>query len=305
VHPSLRGYTTAVVADVARTDRGARLAEDMNAVAHLVSRTNDLAVVITDFAVPVAARRAVLQDLLASRVDPLVLRIVLRAVTTERAEELPTTLHDLYELLRHQHDLGPEELRAGEPGLSRTGWREYAAGYAAAVFEDVESTSELEDIEDELFRFTRIVEANGGLRNALSDPMRSLEGRQALLRSLLEGKVRPATVALVQVLVAGHVRDLVASLDWLVEQAAKARGWRVARVRTARPIDADEQRSLSEAMQHLTNQPVELQLTEDPELIGGAVIQIGDLLVDASARHRLEQLQEHLLGSEGTRGAQS
>jgi len=305
VHPSLRGYTTAVVADVARTDRGVILAEDMNAVAHLVSRTNDLAVVITDFAVPAGARRAVLQDLLASRVDPLVVRIVLRAVTTERADELPTTLHDLYELLRHHHDLGPEELRAEEPTLSRTGWRAFASGYAAAVFEDVEQASELEDIEDELFRFTRIVESNGELRSALSDPSRSVEGRKALLDTLLAGKVRPATLALVAVLLQGHVRDLVASLDWLVEQAARARGWRVARVRTARPIGADEQHDLSGAMEHLTNQPVELQITEDPALIGGAVIQIGDLLVDASARHRLEQLQEHLLGSEGTRGAQS
>ncbi|HZU78698.1 MAG TPA: ATP synthase F1 subunit delta [Acidimicrobiales bacterium] len=305
MHPSLRGYTTAVVADVARTDRGVILAEDMNAVAHLVSRTNDLAVVITDFAVPAGARRAVLQDLLASRVDPLVVRIVLRAVTTERADELPTTLHDLYELLRHHHDLGPEELRAEEPTLSRTGWRAFASGYAAAVFEDVEQASELEDIEDELFRFTRIVESNGELRSALSDPSRSVEGRKALLDTLLAGKVRPATLALVAVLLQGHVRDLVASLDWLVEQAARARGWRVARVRTARPIGADEQHDLSGAMEHLTNQPVELQITEDPALIGGAVIQIGDLLVDASARHRLEQLQEHLLGSEGTRGAQS
>jgi F-type H+-transporting ATPase subunit delta len=100
------------------------------------------------------------------------------------------------------------------------------------------------------------------------------------------------------------VRDLVASLYWLVEQAARARGWRVARVRTARAIDAEEQRSLAGALERLADQPVELQITEDPDLLGGAVVQIGDLLVDATARHRLEQLQEHLLGTEGTtRGA--
>jgi ATP synthase F1 delta subunit len=305
VHPSLRGYTTAVLVDAARTARGGELADQTNAVAHLVSRTNDLAVAITDFGVPVAARRAVLEDLLRSRVDPLVLRLVLRAVTTERADELPTTLHELYELVRHLHELGPEELRAEEPTLSRTGWREFAAGYAAAVFESVEQTSEIEEIEDELFRFTRIVESQPALRDALSDPTRTVAGRQALLETLLGGKVRPATLRLVAVLLQGHVRDLVASLDWLVEQAARARGWRVARVRSARPIDDAERQNLSGALERLTNQPVELQVTEDRDLLGGAVIQIGDLLVDASARHRLEQLQEHLLGTEGTRGAQN
>lgn len=304
MHPSLRGYTAAVVGDAARQDLGGQLADEVNAVHHLVSRTNDLAVALTDFGVPLPARTAVLQDLLADRVHPLALRLVLRAVRTERAEELPTVLHDLYEFIRHLHELGPDELRAEEPTLSRVAWRDYAAGFAAAVFEGVESVGDIEDIEDELFRFTRIVQSNGALRMALADPTSPVAARQQLLDDLLSGKARPATVRLVSVLLEGHVRDLVASLYWLVEQAAQARGWRVARVRTARPIDAGEQESLAAAMEHLTNQPVELQVTEDPDLLGGAVIQVGDLLVDASARHRLDQLHEHLLGTEGTtRGA--
>ena len=304
MHPSLRGYTAAVLGDAARQELGGRLADEVNAVHHLVSRTNDLAVALTDFGVPLAARTSVLEELLSERVHPLTLRIVLRAVRTARAEELPTVLHDIYELIRHMHELGPDELRAEEPTLSRVAWRHYAAGFAAAVFEGIEQVSDIEDIEDELFRFTRIVESSPGLRTALADPTMPVTARRQLLDDLLADKARPATVRLVSVLLEGHVRDLVASLYWLVEQAAQARGWRVARVRTARPIDADEQTALSAAMERLTSQPVELQVTEDPDLLGGAVVQIGDLLVDASARHRLEQLQEHLLGTEGTtRGA--
>jgi F-type H+-transporting ATPase subunit delta len=295
-----------VVGEAARQEVGAQLADEINAVAHLVSRTGDLAVSLTDFGVPAAARKAVLQDLLAARVHSLVLRVVLRAVEAERADELPTVLHDLYELARHMHDLGPDELRAEEPVLGRTAWRSYASGFAAAVFESVAETSVIEDIEDELFRFTRIVEANPHLRSALADPSAPVTGRQQLLEGLLSGKVRPETLQLVRVLLAGHVRDVVSALDWLVEQAAQARGWRVGRVRAARAIDDDERRSLAQALERITRQPVELQVTEDPSLLGGAVIQIGDLLVDASAQHRLDQLEEHLLGTEGTtRGANS
>ncbi|MHB8681316.1 MAG: F0F1 ATP synthase subunit delta [Acidimicrobiales bacterium] len=304
MRPILRGYTTAVVADALSNGLGNRLPDEINAVHHLVSRTNDLAVTMTDFGVPVAARIAVMRDLLESRVHPLVLRVVLRAVQTERADELPTVLHELYEFTRHLHDLGIDELRAEEPELNRTRWRDYAAGFAAAVFEGVDNAAAIEDIEDELFRFARIVESNDALRSALADSGRPVARRRLLLEELLAGKTRTETVRLVGVLFEGHVRDVVASLDFLVEQAAKARGWRVARVRAARDIDAEEQRLLSGAIEHLTNQPVELQITQDPGLLGGAVVQIGDLLVDATARHRLEQLQEHLLGTEGTtRGA--
>lgn len=300
MHPSLRGYVTAVMGDAVHRDSGARMADELNAVAHLVSRTSNLAVTLTDFGVPVPARQAVLSDLLASRVDPLVLRVVVWAVQSERADELPTVLHDVYEYAHHLQALGPDEVRAEEPVRGRSAWRHYASGYAAALFEGLDQTSEIEDVEDELFRFTRIVEANPGLRSALADPTVSVSGRQALLDALLAGKVRPATLRLAQVVLEGHVRDLVASLDWLVEQAARARGWRVARVRAARPIDDDEQHALATALERLTRQPVELQITEDPALLGGAVVQVGDLLIDASAEHRLQQLEEHLLGSEGT-----
>lgn len=304
MHPSLRGYIEAVVGPPAATPEGARVADDVNAVAHLVSRTNQLAVTLTDFAVPAVNRAAVLDDLLRQRVHPLAARVARHAVLTEPPDELLTSLHDAAELCRHRHELDPDELSSEEPPLSRLGWRAYAGGFATAVFEDVPEAAQIEEVEDELFRFTRTVESHPALRAALADPARPSEARQRLIAELLEGKARPATVRLAQVAVEGRVRDLVAALDWLVEQAAQARGWRVARVRTARPVDAEERRSLSEAMEHLTGRPVELQVTEDPELIGGAVVQIGDLLVDATTRHRLDQLQEHLLGPEGaTRGA--
>jgi F-type H+-transporting ATPase subunit delta len=204
------------------------------------------------------------------------------------------------------HDLDPDELRAEEPIVSRTAWREYLAGYSDAVFEGVTETSELEEIEDELFRFARVVESSPSLRSVLSDPTLPLESREHILGDLLQGKVHPATLVLTSVTIQGRVRDLAATLDWLVEQAARARGWRVARVYAGLPIDADERTLLAGALERLTNQPVELQILAAPDILGGAVIQIGDLLVDASAQRRLDQLEEHLLSHEGaTRGAQT
>jgi F-type H+-transporting ATPase subunit delta len=304
VKQSLRGYLTALLGDVARDALGEQIAEDVNAVAHLVSRNNALAVALTDFAVQASARKAVLEDLLATRIHPIALKLVLRAVDAARVEEFPTVLHELYELARHMHDLPPEELRAEEPIVSRTAWREFVAGYSEAVFEGVTETSELEEIEDELFRFARVIESSPSLRTVLSDPTLPLERREQILIDLLEDKVRPATLRLIRTTIQGRVRDLASSLDWLAEQAARARGWRIARVFTGLPLDADEHRILAEALERVTRQPVELQVTAAPDILGGAVIHIGDLLVDASVQRRLEQVEEHLLRLEGaTRGA--
>lgn len=299
----LRGYTKALIGETARSPLGREVADDLTAIAHLVSRTSSLAVVMTDFTVPVQARRAVLEELLQSRVHPVAMRLSLKAIETERADELPTSLHELYELAIHMHELGAQELLAQEPIATRGAWREFAQGYASAVFEQTD-IAELEEVEDELFRFARIVESYPSLRAALADPSHAVEQRRMLLRQLLEGKARHSTMQIAEVTLEGRVRDVVGALDFLADLAARARGWRVARVRTARAVDRDERERLAEAMQRITGHPVELHVLEDPDLLGGAVIQVGDLLVDASARHRLEELKDHLLGQEGaTTGA--
>ena len=122
--------------------------------------------------------------------------------------------------------------------MSRTAWRDYMAGYAEAVFDGVSQTNELEDIEDELFRFARVVEATPALRSALADMSVPLERRDQRRRrpARAQGARRPRSGSSHLVLRAGRATS-VSSLDWLAEQAARARGWRVARVRTALPID--------------------------------------------------------------------
>jgi F-type H+-transporting ATPase subunit delta len=182
-----------------------------------------------------------------------------------------------------------------EPALGHAAARARVGSYATALFEDL-PTDRLEEIEDELFRFARTVEATPALRSALIDANLPVEVRQAVVDQLLDGKVQPATLRLVRfVLDAGRTRDFVGSLDWLVQRTAEARGWRVARVRAALELESTQRERLEATLGRMTGSPVELQITLDPHLLGGAVIEIGDLLVDATARGRLDSLREHLL----------
>ncbi len=241
------GYTAAVVEEL-DADVVGPVAADIEAVAHLVADEGSLGANLTDFGVPTAARRAVLEDLLATRVQPAALRLVLWAVGTSRADDLNTTLHELFELVLHLHELGPDEVRAEEPALSRTGQRNFASGYAEALFEELTGPGDLQTIEEELFRLARIIESQPALRSALSDPSRPADGRGQLLGGLVAGKVEPTTLRLAVMSLRGRLRDVVGALDRLAEQAARARGWRVARVSTARPIDDDEQSAMADAL---------------------------------------------------------
>jgi F-type H+-transporting ATPase subunit delta len=294
VNPAVEGYTAAVLESVGPEDSGS-LAQELAAIVRLVEDHNELRSALTDTAVAAASRRAVVSELLEHRVSDPARRLAAFTVAAVRAPDVPAALGWVARRAAdRQLDLAT---------LGHQAARQRVGGFAAAVFETTTETSDLEEIEDQLFRFARIVESNRALRSTLSDRDVPAQARTALVDQLLDGKVEPATLRLIRfVVTGGRARDFVGALDWLVEQTATARGWRVARVQSAEPI-ADAQRELlAAALSGITGTPVELQVTIDSELIGGAVIEIGDLHVDASARGRLDRLREELLpvGSTGT-----
>jgi F-type H+-transporting ATPase subunit delta len=302
VHAALRGYTIAVIETAVEDGTAQALADELLQVDSVLENSRDLFTALTDVGVPAPARRAVVEEIFAQRVSRATLRLVVGAVLEQRADELTVGLHSMAELARRAagHFAGaigdPDE---DEPGIGRLGGRSQLAGFAAATFEDVASVLEIEQIESELFRFARVVEGNLELRRGLANRGLPSVVRQALVTELLVNRTHPQTLRLALEASRGRGRDMVGSLDWLAELAARARGWRIGRVWASTQIETREREHLSDALQHLTGQPVELQITLDPSLIGGAVIQIGDLLVDSTIKHRLEQMQEHLLGPEG------
>ena len=174
------------------------------------------------------------------------------------------------------------------------------------MFQEVERLELIDDIEDELVHFARIVELSRGLRQALGDPSKAVAQRVVLLDDLLRGKVLPATARLAAyVLRAGHSRDLVGTLEWVAGLAAEERGRRVAEVRSAVELEDDEYSRLVEALERTAGHPVEVRVQIDPSLLGGMAVEIGDTVIDGSVRHRLDQLREALAPDSALAGPSS
>ena len=300
MNPALQGYLAAKEEELVADGGLAEAALQLLAVADLVEGNNALLLAVNDGSVPVPARRAVLDQLLTGKARPEVVRLVHQSVTVVPAGEVVSSLRWMAGRMEHDAarlaEVNPQPL--DEDILGRLGSRNRVSGYTAAVFEGL-TVADLEEIEDQLFRFARTVEANRRLRHALGDRDLPVAVRQDVITQLLGGKALPSAVRLATYAArGGRARDIVATLDALVEAAAKARGWRVARVQAADAVSDTQQQGLSDALAHLTGNPVDLLVTVDPALLGGVVVQVGDLLVDSSTRHRLDELKEHLLVSE-------
>lgn len=167
--------------------------------------------------------------------------------------------------------------------------------YAGALFEVARAEGNLDEVEDELFRFARSLEGSDALRNALTDEMVPAAKRQAIVEDLLGGKASPTTAQLVSFVVgSGRGRDLPAIIAKLVERAAAEKQRAVAEVRSAIPLDDDQKHRLAAALANATGKQVELKVIVDPSVLGGIVATVGDTVIDGSVRTRLDQLKSLL-----------
>jgi F-type H+-transporting ATPase subunit delta len=164
--------------------------------------------------------------------------------------------------------------------------------YASALFSVARSEGNLAEVEDELFRFARILESNDELRTTLTDAALPVSRRQQVVEDLLGGQANPVTVALGSMVVgAGRSRDLVEIIDELVRISASEANKELAEVRSAVPLTDDQRTRLAEALGQATGKTIELKVVIDPSVLGGLVAQVGDTVIDGSVRSRLEQLK--------------
>jgi F-type H+-transporting ATPase subunit delta len=166
-----------------------------------------------------------------------------------------------------------------------------------ASLDAADARGELDGVEDELFRFGRIVAGDRELARILSDRRAAAEGKAALLDRLLSGRVSPVTEQLLRnVLTGPHVGSAENAIERLSEVASRRRGQSVARVTTAVALTPAQEQRLVDVLGRLYGRAIGLQVTVDPSVLGGLVVQVGDEVIDGSIAHRLEVAARKLVG---------
>lgn len=242
------------------------LAEELFAVARLLDGQVSLRRALSDPSGSPADRAGVARRLLSGRVSE-------------------TTL-DLVETAARQRWSRPLDLVEATEALATD-----------AALDAAEAQGELDDVEDQLFRFGRIVGGDAELSRILSDRTAPAAGKAALLDRLVTGRVSPITAMLVRNHLTGRaVGNAENVVERLSEAASTRRGQSVARVTTAVALTAAQERRLTELLSRLYNRPIGLQVIVDPGVLGGLVIRVGDEVIDGSVAHRLEVAGRRLVG---------
>jgi F-type H+-transporting ATPase subunit delta len=254
------------IIDRSRPEQLGPLADQLFAVTELLDHEVGLRRALADPSADPDRRQALFDRLLGTQLDAQALEL-LRPLMRERWSR-PRDLADAAEALSRRAALGIAE-------RSRT----------------------LDDIEDQLFRFGRILAAEPQLRLALEDPTAPVDRKVGLLDRLVGDRVDPTTRQLLdQAVRAPRGRGLERAVTELVELAAARRERYVAYVTAPAPLTEEQERRLATALARVYGRQVSLQFTIDPELLGGLVVRVNDEVIDGSVLSRLAAIRHRMAG---------
>ncbi|OBI93565.1 F0F1 ATP synthase subunit B/delta [Mycobacterium sp. 1245805.9] len=167
-----------------------------------------------------------------------------------------------------------------------------------ALLEVAEREDKVDEVEDQLFRFSRVLDAQPRLAILLGDFGTPAEGRIGLLRKVLQnasGRVNPIALALLSQtveLLRGEPAEV--AVKFLAKVAVARRGEIVAQVSAAAELSDGQRTRLTEVLSRIYNHPVSLQLQTNPELLGGLLIAVADEVIDGTLSARLAAAQAQL-----------
>lgn len=240
------------------------LGDELFAVVTLLDAEPGLRRALTDGSRPAAARSGLVRDLLGSRVGDATLDLVagLAAGQWSRPADLSEAVEQLAVL---------------------------------AIVAAAERGHHLDDLEDQLFRFGRVVAGAPELRTVLSNPDIPAEHKSELLDSLLEGKVTVDARRLIgEVASYPRGRSLDASLAEYAQLAAQWRERLIAVVRVAIALRPAQRERLAAALQAAYGHEIHLNVIVDPRVLGGISVRIGDEFIDGSVASRLALLRRRM-----------
>lgn len=241
----------------------ATLSDELFSIADVLDGSAQLRRALTEPALPVADRRQVATRLFSGKVSDAAITVLSEA-------------------------LG-QNWRSGGAFVSAVDRQGVRALLLAA-----QQAGRIDEVDESLFRFGRIVDADRALRTALADRNAPLEARQALVTTLLEGKVPAETIALARRAVAARNRTFDLTLASYLVVSAALRRHSLATVRVASALSAEQEARLQAALTAQVQRPVTLMVVVDPNLVGGVRVEIGDEVIDGSVAGRLAAARRQL-----------
>lgn len=171
---------------------------------------------------------------------------------------------------------------------------ELARVYARSLFEVAEEQGKVDLLREQLGQFADALEENRELAVFFFSPYFSTAEKQQALSGLLDG-ADEAFMGFLKLLIENHRMPVIFRVRREYERLwAEANKVLPVQVTSAIALDEATTKSIGSSIGESTGRHVELSAEVDPDILGGIVVRVGNSILDASIRSRLEQLRKQV-----------
>ncbi len=156
-----------------------------------------------------------------------------------------------------------------------------------AILAHAQAEGRLGRVEDELFRFSRIVGSTPPLQAALSDRRASPSAKGDLVRRLIDDKVAPETARLAQHAVATPTMSVGRAIESYLDIAAQRQSHLMAVVTSAKALTTDQEDRMVRALSKQYSRDITLQVVVDASVLGGVRVEVADEVIEGTISNRL------------------
>jgi ATP synthase F1 delta subunit len=171
---------------------------------------------------------------------------------------------------------------------------EIAEVYARALFEVASDQDKLDDIHEQLGEFADAVGENRDMARFFFSPYFSTEEKKEALHKTVSG-ADDAFMNFLEALLERHRMPVIFRIRQRFDQFwEEERKLLPVEVTSAVELDKKTVNDIGKSIGEQVGRKVELSSKVDPEILGGVVLRVGNFVLDASIRHRLEQLRKQV-----------
>jgi len=176
-----------------------------------------------------------------------------------------------------------------------------ARRYAKALLLIGKEDGQIETYRKELEDFSALIQKQETLEQAINNPLYRAEGRKKVLRSVIEKLALSAVMKSFLSLLfdKGRFMNLSSINDFYQKLADELKGIARASLVSATELSSETVDKIRSTLSDKTGKDIVLEVEQDPDLIGGIVTRIGDLVLDGSIKTQLLNMRESLKRGEG------
>ncbi len=174
-----------------------------------------------------------------------------------------------------------------------TSFSTIARRYARAFFELDRNEKTMAEVAKDMEKIITAMQRSTELRAALSNPIIPPLKKKNIVKNLFESHLSASTLNFINFL--GHKKRLGLLQEIAAEVLAlekERQGIKDAALITARPLDASSQQKLLQTLSKRYQKKFNLNIKEDPSLLGGFRLQVDDRVFDFTIKNKIQRLTE-------------